>query len=77
MLEEWGTQVGDDVEMRVYDGSANIRYMVIPTQPPLDGRTLGGGAGQSRDQRQLDRGRQRTAIPSEAEVTARRFYGNS
>ncbi len=34
VLEEWGTQVGDDVEMRVYDSSADIRYMVIPAQPP-------------------------------------------
>ena len=33
VLEEMGTHVGDDVEIRVYDSSADTRYMVIPARP--------------------------------------------
>ncbi len=33
VLKEWGTQVGADVELRVYDSSADVRYLVVPTRP--------------------------------------------
>ena len=33
VLEEFGTQVGDDVEIRVWDSSAEIRYLVLPQRP--------------------------------------------
>jgi nitrile hydratase len=34
VLEEMGTHVGDDVQIRIYDSSADTRYMVIPIRPP-------------------------------------------
>ncbi|MBN35447.1 MAG: nitrile hydratase subunit alpha [Rhodospirillaceae bacterium] len=33
VLEEFGMAVGDDVEVRVWDSSAELRYMVLPMQP--------------------------------------------
>ena len=33
VLEELGVTVGDDVEVRVWDSSAEIRYMVLPERP--------------------------------------------
>ena len=33
VLAEMGTKLGDDVETKVYDSSADIRYMVIPVRP--------------------------------------------
>jgi nitrile hydratase len=34
VLSEFGLQIGDDVELRVLDSTANIRYLVIPRRPP-------------------------------------------
>lgn len=33
VLEEFGTAVDDDVEVRVWDSSAEIRYLVLPERP--------------------------------------------
>ncbi len=33
VLKEFGTNVPDDVEVRVWDSSAEIRYLVIPERP--------------------------------------------
>jgi nitrile hydratase len=33
VLKEWGTDVGDDVEVRIYDSSADMRYLVVPARP--------------------------------------------
>ncbi len=33
VLEEFGTTLGADVEIRVWDSSAEIRYMVLPERP--------------------------------------------
>jgi nitrile hydratase len=33
VLKEWGTEVGDNVEIRIYDSSADMRYLVVPTRP--------------------------------------------
>jgi nitrile hydratase len=33
VLEEFGTSVSDDVELRVWDSSAEVRYMVLPLTP--------------------------------------------
>jgi len=33
VLAEFGVEIGDDVEVRVWDSSAEIRYMVLPMQP--------------------------------------------
>jgi nitrile hydratase len=33
VLREMGCDVGDDVEVRVWDSSAELRYMVLPQQP--------------------------------------------
>jgi nitrile hydratase len=33
VLEEFGLDVGDDVELRVVDSTADIRYLVVPRRP--------------------------------------------
>ena len=33
VLREFGTELPDDVEVRVWDSSAAIRYLVLPTRP--------------------------------------------
>jgi nitrile hydratase len=33
VLAEFGTTVADDVEIRVWDSSAEVRYLVLPQQP--------------------------------------------
>jgi nitrile hydratase len=34
VMAEFGTVVPDDVEVRVWDASAEVRYMVLPRRPP-------------------------------------------
>ncbi len=34
VLEEFGVHLDDDVELRVVDSTADIRYLVIPQRPP-------------------------------------------
>ena len=34
VLSEFGLQIGDDVELRVLDSTADIRYLVVPRRPP-------------------------------------------
>jgi nitrile hydratase accessory protein len=34
VLAEFGTQLDDDVDVEVWDSSSEIRYMVLPRQPP-------------------------------------------
>ncbi|HEX6996775.1 MAG TPA: nitrile hydratase subunit alpha [Gammaproteobacteria bacterium] len=34
VLAEFGTTLDDDVEVRVWDSSAEVRYLVIPERPP-------------------------------------------
>jgi nitrile hydratase alpha subunit len=34
VLAEFGTDVDDDVELRVLDSTADIRYLVVPRRPP-------------------------------------------
>ncbi|HIM46588.1 MAG: Low-molecular weight cobalt-containing nitrile hydratase subunit alpha [Alphaproteobacteria bacterium MarineAlpha10_Bin2] len=33
VLEEFGVDIGDDVEVRVWDSTAEVRYMVLPERP--------------------------------------------
>jgi len=33
VLEDFGTEVDDDVEVRVWDSSAEVRYLVLPQRP--------------------------------------------
>ncbi len=33
VLAEFGTSLGDDVEVRVWDSTAEVRYLVIPARP--------------------------------------------
>jgi nitrile hydratase len=34
VMAEFGTVVPDEVEVRVWDSSAEVRYMVLPQRPP-------------------------------------------
>jgi nitrile hydratase len=34
VLREFGTAIGDDVEVRVWDSTAELRYLVLPERPP-------------------------------------------
>ena len=34
VLREFGTELPDDVEVRVHDSTADMRYMILPLQPP-------------------------------------------
>ena len=34
VLDEFGLRIPDDVEVRVWDSTAEIRYLVIPQRPP-------------------------------------------
>ena len=40
VLAEFGTQISDDVEVRVHDSTADLRYLVVPRRP---GGTQGWG----------------------------------
>ncbi len=33
LLAEMGTELGDDIEIRVWDSSAEVRYLVLPERP--------------------------------------------
>ncbi|MDG1088805.1 MAG: nitrile hydratase subunit alpha, partial [Acidimicrobiales bacterium] len=33
VLAEFGTELGDDVDVRVWDSTAELRYLVLPQQP--------------------------------------------
>jgi nitrile hydratase len=33
VLKEFGTEVGEDVEVRVWDSTAEVRYLVLPERP--------------------------------------------
>ena len=37
LLAEMGCDVPDDVEIRVWDSSAEVRYLVLPQRPPGTG----------------------------------------
>jgi nitrile hydratase len=34
VLREFGLELGDEVEVRVWDSSAEVRYLVLPMRPP-------------------------------------------
>jgi nitrile hydratase len=34
VLRELGLELGDEVELRVWDSTAEIRYLVLPERPP-------------------------------------------
>jgi nitrile hydratase len=34
VLQEFGLDLAPDVEVRVYDSSADMRYLIIPERPP-------------------------------------------
>ena len=33
MLREFGVELGEEVEIRVWDSSAEVRYLVLPMRP--------------------------------------------
>jgi nitrile hydratase len=34
VLQEFGTEIADDIEVRVWDSTAEQRYLVLPERPP-------------------------------------------
>jgi nitrile hydratase subunit alpha len=34
VLQEFGTHIADDIEVRVHDSTADLRYMILPLRPP-------------------------------------------
>jgi nitrile hydratase len=46
VLAEFGVEIGDEVEVRVWDSTAELRYLVLPERPPgtegLDEAALAG-----------------------------------
>ena len=34
MLEEFGVRLPEEVEVRVWDSTAEVRYLVLPRRPP-------------------------------------------
>jgi nitrile hydratase subunit alpha len=43
VLREFGTEIADDVEVKVWDSTAEVRYLVIPERPA-------GSEGMSEDE---------------------------
>ena len=41
VLKEFGTEIPDDVEVRVHDSTAELRYMILPMRP-MDEEALAG-----------------------------------
>jgi len=37
VLAEFGLELGEDVAIRVFDSSSEVRYMVLPVRPPGTG----------------------------------------
>jgi nitrile hydratase len=41
VLKEFGLELDEDVEVRVWDSTAEVRYLVIPERPPnTDGMSV-------------------------------------
>ena len=34
VLRDFGLELGEDVEIRVWDSTADVRYLVLPERPP-------------------------------------------
>ena len=51
VLREFGTEVGDDVAVRVWDSTAELRYLVLPERPEgtegMDQEQLAGLVGRN------------------------------
>ena len=45
VLKEMGLDLPPEIEIRVWDTTADTRYMVLPVQPPETDRLAGGEAG--------------------------------
>ena len=57
LRDDFGYDVPDSVEIRVWDSSAELRYWVLPQRPAGTDGDDGGGAGGARDPRLDDRRR--------------------
>ncbi len=57
VLADFGVTLGDDIEVRVWDSTAEVRYLVVPHAPGRDRGLRRGGAGGARDPRRDDRHR--------------------
>ena len=57
VLAEFGVAIDPEVEVRVWDSTAEVRYLVIPQRPMGTERSFRGGAGRPRHPRRHDRDR--------------------
>ncbi len=57
VLADFGVTLGDDVTIRVWDSTAEVRYLVVPMRPGGDRRLVRGGARGARHARLDDRRR--------------------
>ncbi len=57
VLREFGVELDDDVELRVVDSTADVRYLVIPRRPPGHRVARRGCPCRNRDARRDDRSR--------------------
>ena len=57
VLKEFGTELGEDVEIRVWDSTSEVRYLVLPERPPKHRGLERGAPRRTRDPQLHDRGR--------------------
>ena len=62
VLREFGVELPAETEIRVWDSTSEVRYLVVP-QRPEGGRPERGRARRARDARQHDRDRPRPGAP--------------
>ena len=65
VLAEFGTIIPDDVEIRVSDSTAMVRYLVLPRRPAGNGGLERGAARRPRHPRRDDRRHSGDARPKE------------
>ena len=64
VLKEFGTELSEDVEIRVWDSTSEMRYLVLPERPAEHRGLERGGPGQTRDPQRHDRGGKGRADPN-------------
>ena len=66
VLREFGLELPDEIEVRVWDSTAELRYLVLPERPAGTERMSEDAAGRAGHARRDDRRRPRCPAPPEA-----------